>query len=472
MFQITPIFVLRVMQSRWKTSVLASLVAAVVVGLFGAYFPGVYTATSSVLVDMRADLVSGAQTNASNGQFATEVEVVKSQRVLSKVIDTLKLDDHPSLKSQFLHTFSTVGFKRWVRILMQKNLAVEVSHGASVMKISFTNPDAELSAAIANAFAAAFVETSLALRVERAEKYSEFFNERAKAMRENVEKARGKLTAFQKTVDVLPHGEKPDLELAKLNQLEEQLLHTQAALRDSTSRAVFAQDSSESMLNSPVSSSIRQELMRKDSQLAELKSRYDDNHPRVLEVQSALTALKDKLANEQARAAALQGESKAISKRREAELRKAIELQREKVFAKGVSKNGLSSLQKEIEAEQRAYDYIQHRYSQASLERHNNLPTATLLSRAEIPDESKKDIVIRSFWKILLLGLGGFGILAAFVQEFFDRRVYSAEDISAYIELPIIGTLPSPYKSIWGRPELPSVQQSRLLRRVPVLNQN
>ncbi len=472
MFQITPTFALRVLQSRWKTSLVASLVAAAVVSLFGVYFPSIYTATSSVLVDMRADLVSGAQTSASPSLFATEVEVVKSQRVLSKVIDSLKLDEHPSLKSQFLHTFSTVGFKRWVRLLIQKNLAVDVSQGASVMKISFTNPDAELSAAIANAFAAAFVETSLALRIERAEKYSEFFNERAKAMRENVEKAQGKLTAFQKTVDVLPNGEKQDLEVTKLNQLEEQLLRIQASLRDSTSRTVLAQESIEPMVNNPVVASIRQELMRKESQLAELKSRYDDNHPQVLEVRSALAALKDKLANEQARAAASQGESKAISKRREAELRKAIELQREKVFAKGVSKNGLSSLQKEIEAEQRAYDYVQNRYSQASLERHNNLPTATLLSRAEIPDESKKDIMIRSYWKILFLALGVFGVVAAFVQEFFDRRVHSAEDITAYIGLPIIGTMPSTYKSIWGRPELPSAQQSRLLRRVPAINQN
>jgi polysaccharide biosynthesis transport protein len=472
MFQITPTFVLRVIQSRWKTSLLASFVAAVVVSLFGVYFPSIYTATSSVLVDMRADLVSGAQTNASPSLFATEVEVVKSQRVLTKVIDSLKLDDHPSLKSQFLHTFSTVGFKRWVRLLIQKNLAVDVSLGASVMKISFTNPDAELSAAVANAFAAAFVETSLALRIERAEKYSEFFNERAKAMRENVEKAQGKLTAFQKTVDVLPIGEKQDLEVVKLNQLEEQLLRTQASLHDSMSRAVLVQNSSEPIGNSPVIASIRQELMRKESQFAELKSRYDDNHPQVLEVRGALTTLKDKLANELARAAASQGESKSIGKRREAELRKAIEQQREKVFVKGVSKNGLSSLQKEIEAEQRAYDYVQHRSSQATLERHNNLPTATLLSRAEIPDESKKDILIRSYWKILFLAFGAFGIAAAFLQEFFDRRVYSAEDISAYIGLPIIGTLPSPYKSIWGRPELPSAQQSRLLRRIPSLTQN
>ena len=140
MFQITPTFAFRVMQSRWKTSLVASLVAAVVVGLFAVYFPSIYTATSSVPVDMRADLVSGAQTNASPSLFATEAEVVKSQRVLSKVIDSLKLDDHPSLKSQYLHTFSTVGFKRWVRLLIQKNLAVDVSLGASVMKISFTNP--------------------------------------------------------------------------------------------------------------------------------------------------------------------------------------------------------------------------------------------------------------------------------------------------------------------------------------------
>lgn len=472
MFQITPTFAFRVMQSRWKTSLVASLVAAVVVGLFAVYFPSIYTATSSVLVDMRADLVSGAQTNASPSLFATEAEVVKSQRVLSKVIDSLKLDDHPSLKSQYLHTFSTVGFKRWVRLLIQKNLAVDVSLGASVMKISFTNPDAELSAAIANAFAAAFVETSLALRIERAEKYSAFFNERAKAIRESVEKAQGKLTAFQKTVDVLPIGEKQDLEVAKLNQMEEQLLRTQATLRDSTSRLALVQESSEPMVNSPVVASIRQELMRKDSQLAELKSRYDDNHPQVIEVRSALAALKDKLVKEQVGATASQGESKAISKRREAELRKAIELQREKVFAKGVSKNGLSTLQKEIDAEQRTYDYVQNRYSQASLEMHNNLPTATLLSRAEVPDESKKDIMIRSYWKILLLTLGLFGVFAAFLQEFFDRRVHSAEDISAYIGLPVIGTLPSPYRSFWGRPELPSAQQSRLLRRVPALNQN
>ncbi len=72
-------------------------------------------------------------------------------------------------------------------------------------------------------------------------------------------------------------------------------------------------------------------------------------------------------------------------------------------------------------------------------ERHNNLPTASLLTR-----------------------------VATFVRDFFDRRVHSAEDIIAYVGLPIIASsfiIPMPLRIVRNLGQKLCLPKSRSLSR-------
>ena len=105
------------------------------------------------------------------------------------------------------------------------------------------------AAALANAFVQAYTDTTLELRVDPARQYSGFFDSRAKAYRDNFEKAQDRLAQFQKEKGLLVTDERLDIETARLAELSSQLVGLQALgfaperlarLADRESRAFFA----------------------------------------------------------------------------------------------------------------------------------------------------------------------------------------------------------------------------------------
>jgi succinoglycan biosynthesis transport protein ExoP len=66
------------------------------------------------------------------------------------------------------------------------------SRESSVISISYKAPDPRFAAGLANAFAQAYIDTSLDLRTDPAKLYSTFFETRAKEARESLEKAQSR----------------------------------------------------------------------------------------------------------------------------------------------------------------------------------------------------------------------------------------------------------------------------------------
>jgi polysaccharide biosynthesis transport protein len=449
---------------------LGTFIIAAIIGVTIAYYiPKSYTSSATVVVDAKTDPVAGVAQIMTPNFLTTQIDIIKSTRVGNRVIKQLKLDQNEALRSQYVASKIQSTFDEWLSGLLQKALTAEVGRGSNVIKISYTSTDASFSALMANAFVKSYLATVLEMRVEPAKQYAEFFDERSKGLREAVEKAQTRLSAYQKDKGIIGSDERSDIENSKLNELSQQLLQAQAASIEASSKqtqAQLASDRSQEVLNNGLINGFKVELAKQETRLQELSAKYGDAHPQVMETRVTIADIRSKIETETRRVTGASAVITSISRQREGEIRSAVDTQRSKVLKLKEVRDELTVLQRDLENSQKVYDNVQQRLNQSTLESQNQQSNISVLSKAEVSNESSNQIFIKNAIKALA-GAFGFGLFIALLVEFFDKRVRVQDDISEAIDLPIIGVMPKPDKSgMFGRTK-PTPLQRRLLRQLP-----
>jgi capsular polysaccharide biosynthesis protein len=121
---------------------------------------------------------------------------------------------------------------------------------------------------------------------------------------------------------------------------------------------------------------------------------------------------------------------------------------------------------REVESAQRAYEQLQQRINQTSLESQTTQSNVNFLTQAEPPLEpSSPRIVLNTLLSIFLGTLLAIG--TALLLELRDRRVRNVDDVLASLDLPVIGVMPKPGdKGMMGRKRVSMLQQ-RLMAPLP-----
>ena len=203
---------IEVLKARWRGA-LAIWVGAMLLTLIASLAtPSQYTATASVLVDMKnADPLSPQLPGGGPGAgyMSTQTDIVLSERVAHRVIQALGLDKAAIYHEQWKQETGGAGdFNSWLAQLLQKKLTVLPTRESGVMWISFTSHDPNDAATVANAYVQAYMATTLDLRIEPARQYSSFFDARAKTLSEALRAAQARLSSYQRDSGILVSDER------------------------------------------------------------------------------------------------------------------------------------------------------------------------------------------------------------------------------------------------------------------------
>ena len=464
---------LAILRARWW-------VAAIVFGLTVAttlavslLLPKRYAATATLLVDVKTpDPIAGMLFPSIGlpGYMATQVEILESMRVSERVVKLLKLADNPQVREQWLDATGGKGnLESWLASTFKKNIDGKPSREANVITVTYTGQDPRFSAALANAYVQAFLETSVELRNDPARQYSSFFDGRAKELRDAVEKAQAKLSTFQRENSLVANDERLDIETSRLNELSTQLVMMQAAAAESQSRTSQANSASgekmQEVLNNGVVAALKTDISRAEARLKELNSRLGDNHPQVIEAKASIAELRSRMDAEIRRVTGGVGVSNTIVRARESDVRAALDAQRTKVLKLKGLRDEVAVLQRDVEAAQRAYDSVTSRRAQTSLESQANQTNISVLAPASEPGEaSSPKVLLNTALSVVVGALLGLG--AALLVELIDRRVRTVGDAAESFGLPLLGVLPGPAPRRGGAGRVPLLQQ-RILGQLP-----
>lgn len=464
---------LSILRARWWVVLLVlglTVGTTVVVSLL---LPKQYSATASVVVDFKPDPISAiAFGGAASPTFlATQVDIIRSERVAQRVVRNLRLNENPQVRQQWLDATNGEGsIETWLGTVFQQQMDVQPSRESSVIAISYKAPDPRFAAGLANAFAQAYIDTALELRTNPARQFNEFFDARAREARDTLEKAQARLSNFQKTNGIIASDERLDIENARLNELSSQLTALQAVAAESAFRQAQAQgaqaDRLQDVMNNPVVAGLRSEINRNEALLQQLTTRLGDNHPQVREAKANLAELRRRLDAETTKVAGSVGVTSNINQRREAEVRRQLDAQRAKVLQmKTVRDQGMVIMQ-DVTNAQRAYDAVLQRFTQTNLESQATQSNVNLLTQAQPPIEhSSPNLVLNTALAVFLGGLLALG--TALLLELMDRRVRNPEDAVAALGLPVIGVMPKPGSRLSLRGRQASLMQQRLLAPLP-----
>ncbi len=440
-----------ILKARWWVALTVFLLTVGTAVVLTLIAPKQYTATATLVVDQtRPDPVSAAayQGNPSPAFMATQVDILKSDRIAQRVLSNLHLADDPKAREEWMRSAKGAGtLESWLVEDLQFKLDVKPSRESNVISVSYKSSDSVKAAKMANAFVQAYLDVSLGLKVDPAKQYSTFFDNRSKELRANLERAQAKLSAYQREKGIIIASDgQLDSETARLNELSTQLVALQAVSAESSSRQAQAQvgaDRLQEVVNNPNLAAIRADITRAEGRLQELMSRLGDNHPQVIEAKASIASLRTRLDTETRRVTGTFSSVNNINRQREVEIRAALEAQRARVIRMRTAREEGAVLVRDVENAQRAYDAVLTRLSQTSLEGQATLSNSYVLAEAVPPvrpTSPKVELNIAiSFVLGLMLALG-----SVFLFEFMDRRVRSVDEVNDLLGLPIFGVLPKP----------------------------
>ena len=441
---------------------MALILGLAVVGTAVANYllPRSYTSTAAVLVDVKTpDPIAGIvfPGMASPSYMATQVDVIQSDRVSQHVVRTLRLDESEPMREKWRESTKGVGnFQSWLADVLRKSLDVKPSRESNVITVAYKSADPKFATALANAYAQAYIDVSLELRVEPAKQYGRFFDERAKQLRSKIEVARARVSAFQKDKGLVGADERFDVENARLNELSTQYVTLQAVSAESTGRQAQVRNSSEQLqdvITNPVIGNLKFDLSRQESRLKELRERLGENHPNVREAQASLDETKLRLAAETSRVSGGVGVTNAINQSRLDKVRASLDAQRLKVFKLKDARDGLSVLMSDLDSAQRAYDAVIARSNQTELESRTTQTNVYVLNPASEPTLPASPRVTLNMLLALFAGTL-LAVGAAMLMELFDRRVRSASEVVQLLDIPLLGILSRrPRGKLFGKKE-------------------
>lgn len=446
-----------VFRARWKLAlsiILGSMLIALVVSLL---MTEKYTATTAVVVDVKPDPVAGTSPVGPNASsyLGTQISIMRSENVALRVVRMLSLDQNANLREQWLEATDGKGqYEVWLANWLKAYVDIRPARDSNVVEIDFTASDPRFAAAASNAFATAYVDANLALRVEPAKQYSSFFDERIKQARRELEAAQTKLSRYQNEKGIIITDERLDVETAHMNGLSNQLVSLRTLSAESNSRSSQSRNQSDDLgtvLNNPVVAGLKTDLARSEATLDRLTARYGDQHPQVVEARANIDALRDKIASETSRVSRSVGLDNNINRAREAEVRAAYEAQRARVLKLKQERDELAVLERDVQSAQRNYDAIQARLMQVSLESQNTQANIYVLNRATEPAHPSSPRYLLNVVGGLLFGFV-LSIGVVLLRELSDRRIRTAEDVIMLYELPVLARMPgAPRRRLFGR---------------------
>jgi len=437
---------LAVLRARWGVVLGVFLACVLVTQVRTLRAPKLYTAVASVVVNSKSDPITAASyaTATNSNDLETQTDIVTSPRVAARVVKALGFDQDPAIKQMWLRTTSGHGdFNGWLADAVGRTISVPPPRESNVISIIATWDNAKDAARIANAFAQAYIDTTIELRVEPAKQYAAWFDERSKSLRADLAARQKLLSDFQDKEGIFATDEHLDIEMSRLAELSAQLVAVQGQREDSQSREFESNNSDNMMpevLQSTLITSLKSQLSTDEARLQDLKTRLGLNHPDYLRLQAEIDSLKARIVQETGNVVRSFRIATQINLRRETALTAAIDAQKKRVMEFKLEREHAAILQNDVATAQRNLDTVTQGLAQTSLESQAQQANAVQLSLATEPAAASSPKFLLNLALGLVFGIA-LGVVAAVCLELLNPRVRRSAELPRLLGVPLLATL-------------------------------
>lgn len=476
---------------RWWV-ILVAIAMFVGATVMGMRLPNVYRAETVILVDPQKvpdNYVPTTVSSTVSDRLTTIRQIALSPTRLEELIQRLQLDRRPEAPRDRQRLIQKV----------QKSITIEVGDSGgqrlSSFKICFFSTNPEDSAIVANQLAALVIRDNLRAREQQFTGTAEFLDTELNNVKQQLETKEKEVQRI-KSQNITDLPESKQYHLEALNGLRDQLRVSQDRLNQLQQNKAYLQTTmTESAPTvdldganaAPSISPYEREIQRLETQLSELQARYGPSYPDIRKLQSEISDLKAKAAQDTS-ATAVRAEVQPTITRKiahnpvlEAELNKidgeiAKETRLQAQLQPQIDLH-LSKLQRvpvfelQLSDQARDYEQLNAHYNQLL----NKKLSATMAKELDAQQQGERFIILdratvpsRPYAPnrllIMLAGLlggllGGFGL--AVLVEMSDESVRNEREASQIVGKNVLAAIPVI--------RLPSELRARRLRAVGMI---
>jgi len=455
-------------RQRWLIGV--TLVLALVGGLIVTLLATpIYEAESSVRISPFGNSIVDGQQATAAIQSTTEVDlymqtqatVVESRKIASEVASSLNPSSINALLGSEIDSQRPpdqsdeewLETKRSLAVsALQGGVRAEVPGNQSVILISFRSPDPVLAAEVTNAYTTAYIRSDSLSSVEKNQYAREYLIEQIDNVRGRLSEAEKAANAYARASGIVTTETTGNMgetgqtitgaNLTSINQTVAQARAARIAAEQKW-RAVQglpAAQLPEVQANAAIQQ-LTAEKARLSGELTNLRERYTDEFPAIVDVRSRIDLIDQQIASTAANIKSSVRNEFLIAQRQEAALEGELGAVTSEALVEQDDKIEFTNLERNAQALRGELEQLLMRYNQITTAANAQSGSLTLLDSAIVPDSPISPSLPRNLFIALVLGLvaaGGLGL----VREVFVDQFRRAEDIENRLGLPLLGVTP------------------------------
>jgi uncharacterized protein involved in exopolysaccharide biosynthesis len=412
-------------------------------------------------------------------ELNSEVELLKDEEVLRRVVEANDLSAHDWLRFLRPNEDRAVGAERAVRRLA-KGLRVEPVKKTNLISVSYDSQNPKVAAHVLQSLANIYLEKHM--EVHRPTGESHFFEQQTAESRRQLNEAGRQLLEFTVSHDVVSAAQQRDLALQRLSEVDASYRQAQVEMSE-TGRRVQVLQRQLTVMPERTTTEIRTadnpELLRalKSSLLdLELKrtgllTKFETGHRLVQEVdqqivqaQAAIVAedvspvrseTTEKNANYEWAKSQLQQAQVVLSGLEARSTATGMQLKEYRQLAQHFGKDAIRQddlLSTEKAAEESYLLYVRKREEarMADALDERRIVNVVIARQPVVPA-----LPIWPAWVVLMVGFIGAGVSGtgmAFVADYLDPAFRTPDEVLAYLRAPVLASLPREIKSLQSQP--------------------
>lgn len=426
-----------------------------------------YTAFTSIQIEDQSDQVLGdelgGQTDVSRSWdidrfLNTQLDILRSRALAERIVRKLELARDPAffeaMGAQLPEGTSADAANAAAVGLVRGGLSVELPRETRIAKVSFTSPDPQMAAKLANAYASEFIQATLQRRFDSSAYARDFVGKQLEEARVRLETSERELNAYAReaglirTRDALSRPDRPNADsvtTASLLQLNEAANKAQAERIEAESR--WSAESKTPLLASQavLASPAVQGLISRQSELrAELgvaRGRYLEGHPKVQSLEAELTAVTAQLGH--AAREVRSGIRADFVAAREAEMRLREQVSRLQGASLAEQDRAVryNTLAREADTNRSLYDGLLQRFRELNAASGISSSNIAVIDAAVPPGGPSSPNLAKNLAIALLVGAVMAGAIV-FMRDQLDDVVRVPEDVEDKMQLPLLGVVP------------------------------
>lgn len=429
------------------------LVTAIATAAYLVRAPRIYASKLILQVEQEEQKILNIQRvqqeDPAGAEFLKTVEqTLQSRTLFERVLDT------NSLASNEAFAKPEPGEPRLTREQLVTRLAklidVKLRKGSRLIDVNVEHTDPVLAAKIANSLVDEFLGQNYEYNTSTADQAFNFLKNEEIRLKAKLEQSERAMQEYKEETKSVSLEDRQNVVVEKLKELNQRVTEAKSvrishetaynqarALGDNVAALMFLP----AVTSDSTISDIRANIGRLESELANLRQRYKEKHPKYIQVASQLAEWKNNLTNAVLNVPATIRSLYESAKSSESALETA--LREQEAAALELNKRSLvyNKLAREVDSDRALYESVLNRIKETTLTKEIKPSKIRVVQEAQVPELPVKPNKIKIALLGAFFGIGG-GILFALFLSSLDRSLKTVDQAEEFLGVPVVSAIP------------------------------